>query len=344
MNGFSEYIRNMRIRQVVVIFLLIILFLALVQKLMFMLSAFLGAFVLYILFRRAHKVIVRRYKWKKSYATLFLSTISLIIVSIPLYFIIDFLVKKLQPYVNDPSPITKSIESMNDYINQYVEFSFISPSTISKISGMAQTVIPMILDSGFNLLTNLIMMYFILWFMLNKSFEMERWIKRNSIFTRKQTQHIFNNIKSSVVSNSIGIVILGLIQGITAIIGYFIFGASEPIFWGLITGAASVVPFVGTMLVWTPISILMMANGNVSEGIGLALYGLFIIGGSDNVFRFILQKKLASTHPLITVLGVIGGLSLMGFWGLIYGPLMITLFIILGRIYKEDFMQVNTHH
>ena len=59
------------------------------------------------------------------------------------------------------------------------------------------------------------------------------------------------------------------------------------------------------------------------------------------VMRFILQKKIAQTHPLITVFGVIVGLNLFGFWGLIFGPLMFSLFILLGRIYKKEYLTPN---
>jgi predicted PurR-regulated permease PerM len=58
----------------------------------------------------------------------------------------------------------------------------------------------------------------------------------------------------------------------------------------------------------------------------------------DNVFRFILQKKIADTHPLITVFGVILGLRLFGFWGIVFGPLLISLFFLLANIFKKEYI------
>lgn len=325
------------IRQLAVLVCLLVLALLILNKLMFMLSAFLGAVALYILFRRPHKYLVYRFKWKKLWAGIFLMSASLVLVLIPLYMIGSFLFHKLEPLVNDPAPVLEAMHSINAFINQYVEFSLISPGNLNKITSFAQTALPAILDSGLNLITNLIMMYFILWFMLQRSFEMERWLKINSPFRRRDTISIMNHIKSSVVSNAAGILLLGMIQGIVAMIGYRLFGVNEPILWGLITGACSVVPFVGTMLAYIPLSLLLMAGGQLYAGLGLLIFGFIIIGGCDNVFRFMLQKKLASTHPLITVLGVIAGLSLLGFWGLIYGPMMISLIILLSGIYREEF-------
>ena len=93
------------------------------------------------------------------------------------------------------------------------------------------------------------------------------------------------------------------------------------------------------MLAWIPLAILLLASGQIQAGIGLFVYGFILIGGSDNVFRFILQKKLASTHPLITVLGVIIGLNLMGFWGLIFGPLLLVIAIQLAQFYKAEYIK-----
>lgn len=319
-----------------VLFCILLISFLLISKLLFLLSAFLGAITLYILFRRVHKYLVYRYRLKRLTVTIILMIISLIVILIPLYFIGVFITNKIEPLFMNTDPIVHNLQRINAFINQYIEFSIISPGNIQKLGQIAETVVPSILDSGINLITNLVMMYFFLWFMLNNSFNMERWLKINSPFSRNNTRKVFEHIKSNVLSNAYGIIILGIIQGIIAMIGYLIFGVEEAVLWGLITAAASVIPFVGTMLAWVPLSILLMANGDMFNGIGLFLYGLLIVGSSDNVFRFLLQKKMASTHPIITVLGVIVGLSLFGFWGLIFGPLLISLTLLISKIYKEE--------
>jgi predicted PurR-regulated permease PerM len=95
------------------------------------------------------------------------------------------------------------------------------------------------------------------------------------------------------------------------------------------------------MAAWVPLTILTFANGDTTNGYWMAFWGLIVIGGSDNVFRFVLQKYMADIHPLITVFGVIIGLNMFGFLGLIFGPLLISLFILLGRIYYDEFV---AHH
>lgn len=329
---------NQNLRQVVFLIILCLFFVIISKHLLFMLSAFLGAISLYVILRKPHSKLQRKYKLGTNKSTIILLFLSAILILLPIYFIGNFLANKIIPYFNDPKPIVDALHAINAYINQYVEFSLLSSETLNKLGGIIQTFVPALINYSLNLLSNTVIMYFLLWFMLNKGFEMERWLKINSPFNRKNHRKVVDHIKTSIFSNGIGILILGLIQGIVAIIGYTIFGLDEPVLWGLITGAASVIPFVGTMLVWVPLSILLMATGHLNSGIGLFLFGFLIIGSSDNVFRFILQKKLASTHPIITVLGVIIGLSILGFWGLIFGPLIISLGLLLAHLYKEEFI------
>jgi predicted PurR-regulated permease PerM len=208
---------------------------------------------------------------------------------------------------------------------------------MQKIPGFIADMGGSLISATLSTVTNLIIMYFVLYFMLVKSGEMERWIRQKLPLSNTNTSKLLGEIRSVVVSNTIGIPVLGAVQGIVAMIGYFMFGIQEPILWGVITGIASVIPFVGTMAAWVPLTILSFAHGDTTNGYWLIFWGLIVIGGSDNVFRFVLQKYMADIHPLITVFGVIIGLNMFGFLGLIFGPLLISLFFLLVRIYNDEF-------
>ena len=89
---------------------------------------------------------------------------------------------------------------------------------------------------------------------------------------------------------------------------------------------------------WVPLVVYLLILGRWVDAAGLAAYCSIILINIDNVVRFILQKRLADTHPLITVFGVILGLSLFGFWGIIFGPLLISMFFLLVNIFKEEYL------
>ena len=98
-------------------------------------------------------------------------------------------------------------------------------------------------------------------------------------------------------------------------------------------------PMIGSALIWVPAGIFKLSEGASWQGIAIILYGLLVIGTVDNVFRLVFQKKFADIHPLITILGVIVGLQLFGVPGLIFGPLLISYFILLLKIFNEEFLK-----
>jgi predicted PurR-regulated permease PerM len=105
-------------------------------------------------------------------------------------------------------------------------------------------------------------------------------------------------------------------------------------------------PVVGAALAYVPLALIFFANNEVGRGIFMLIYGFGVIGTVDNVFRFTLAKKIGNIHPLVTVFGVIIGLSIFGFIGLIFGPLLISLFLLLLKIYSNEFIvkQREVHH
>jgi len=140
-------------------------------------------------------------------------------------------------------------------------------------------------------------------------------------------------------SNSVGIPSIAVVQGLAGFLGYWIIGLNEPGFWGVITGFTSFIPVVGTGIVWVPVAGYMFITGHTWQGIFMILYGALVMGMLDNVVRFVLAKKMADVHPIITILGVILGLQYFGFLGLIFGPLLISYFFILLKIYYVEFQR-----
>jgi predicted PurR-regulated permease PerM len=106
-----------------------------------------------------------------------------------------------------------------------------------------------------------------------------------------------------------------------------------------VTCIASMMPVVGATLAYVPVAILLFAGGMTVKGIIMLAYGFGVVSTVDSIFRFWLQKRIGDVHPMITAFGVIIGLSLFGFIGLIFGPILISLFILLIKIYANEFSE-----
>lgn len=109
----------------------------------------------------------------------------------------------------------------------------------------------------------------------------------------------------------------------------------------MLTCFATVIPIVGTALVWIPLALFMALTGSWAPAIGLTLYGTLVVTHVDNVVRFLMQRRMAHTHPLVTIFGVIIGLSLFGFMGVIFGPLLLAMFLYFVNLFKCRYLERN---
>lgn len=141
----------------------------------------------------------------------------------------------------------------------------------------------------------------------------------------------------SVRSNALGIPLVAFFQALIALFGYLIVGIPDPMFWFVITAIGSMIPFVGASLGTIPIAILLFSTGQDWEGYFILIYGYGVVGLTDNILRLYILQRLAKVHPLITLFGVVVGVPLFGFIGLIFGPLLISLFLLILKIYKHEY-------
>jgi predicted PurR-regulated permease PerM len=166
---------------------------------------------------------------------------------------------------------------------------------------------------------------------------MEEYINDFIPLKNKNREILSEETHMMIRANGIGIPLLAFIQGLAGTLGYFIFGINEVGVWGFLTGVASLVPIVGTGIIWVPLTVYLLASGYTWQGIGLGIYSLAILTNIDYVARITLLRKIGNVHPLITIFGIIVGVSMFGFLGLVFGPLLISYFILLVKIYRNEF-------
>ncbi|MBL7710877.1 MAG: AI-2E family transporter [Chitinophagaceae bacterium] len=332
-----------KVRQVLFLASILALGLILYLQMTFMLGAFLGATALYMLLRKMMYKLVYEKHWKKWIAASLLMLLSFIVIVLPFAWIGYILADKITPIIHNPEIITKTADKIQDYLNQRFGMDILSEPNLAKITNAISNLIPKVLSSTANTLVNVVVAYFLLWFLLMNAGNVERWLQRNLPFQPDNRKKVIQEVKESVMSNAVGLPIMGAIQGALAVLGYWMFDAPDPLLWGIVTGICSFIPFVGTMAAWVPIALLSFAAGDTSNGLAQVAWGLIVIGGSDNVFRMILQKRIGNIHPMITVFGVIIGLNMFGFLGLIFGPLLISLFLLLVKIYLNEFVDKSVH-
>lgn len=330
-----------KIRQVLFLVFILALGILILKETIIFLSAFLGAITLYVVCRNFAIKLLINYKWKKWAASLAIVLCCMVGILIPFSWMSTVIVTKLAPLLEDTSTLQAYFVQINTYINQYVDFNLQNMDFMGKLGSLGAGFLKGLLESSMSTVSTFFFMFIILYFLLYDCFKVEQWFRHALPFTTKNTNAVVHELKNMIFSNAVGIPFVSMVQGIVALIGYWIFGVEEFVLMGILTGIASVVPLVGTMIIFIPLMIFMMANGNLYQGIGVGLWGLIVIGSVDNVVRLLLQKKLADVHPMITLFGAIMGLNIFGFFGIIFGPLLISIFLLLVKIYIDEFGRVD---
>ena len=344
----NQVIHQNRIRQI--FFLLIIVFLGILLflELYTFLPALLGAVTLYIVMRKWMFYLTEKRKWKKALTASLLMFLSLIIILLPIAVLINMLSSKITFAIQHSDELTAALKKIVADLETRFDIVIASNENINKLGDFIKGGIPKLLSATFNTLGTIFFMYFILYFMLVNGRKMETNIYEHIPLRDDNAHMLGTEVRNMVLSNAVGIPVIAFLQGIVALIGYLIIGVKEPWFWFVVTCITAMLPVVGAALAYVPLALIFFANNQIGSGIFMLIYGFGVIGTVDNVFRFTLAKKIGNIHPLVTVFGVIVGLSIFGFIGLIFGPLLISLFMLLLKIYSSEFItkqrQVHHHH
>jgi predicted PurR-regulated permease PerM len=300
-------------------------------------SAFLGATIFYIVFRKPLFKLTEKRKWPKPLAILLLMFTSFVILILPVALVSIMLSGKISYLIAHFDEILQLLQAQSDKLSAWIGIDLLNKDTTMKVAGYAANIVPGFLTATLGAVVDIVVLYFLLYFMMANARLMEGFVRKHLPFSDSNDALLLTELKNQTLSNAIGIPILAVLQGICAWLGYIVLGVDEPFFWAVITALMSVIPLVGTTIVWVPLSVMLFVKGQTWQGAVLLLYGTIIITNIDNVFRFVVQKKLGDIHPLITFFGVIIGIGLFGFVGIIFGPLLISYFILLVRIYDNEY-------
>lgn len=192
------------------------------------------------------------------------------------------------------------------------------------------------------LLLNLFIIIFLMFYLFKDGKAIFNKIKELLPFKKAYQERIFNRFSNILYAVIYGQLLIALIQGTLGGIGFFIFGIPSPILWGITMAFFALIPLVGPPVIYLPVALFQIFTGLsqadnslVTKGILLLLYGVFVVSSIDNLLRPKLIGDRAKIHPVLVLLGVVGGLKLFGIVGLVIGPVILAMFMTIVRIYEE---------
>lgn len=301
-------------------------------------GAILGTIVMYTIFRPMFLYIMDKWKLQKNFAAIFIILFSFLVIILPILGVGSMVVSKIVEIQENPQWIQQVIQQISDFAGDKLHQPDLIENVLRNILSSAGNIFTSLLSGAANLLLSISVMYFLLYFVLVDYKQFEAGLFRFAPFRQENALRFGRELRNITYSNVLGQGLISLIQGSLVALGYWYFNFNDPIFWGVISAILSFIPVVGAPMIFVPASIWAIVQGDNFNGIGMLLFGLIFISNIDNVLRLIIAKRVGNIHPIITIIGVIIGIPLFGLMGLVYGPLLLSYFLITVRIYETNKM------
>ena len=341
MNG-QNFIPGEKVKQVFLILIIVALLGMICYHLKLFVPSVLGALTLYVIARKYNFYLQEQRGMKPAWAAMLIMLATLLILILPVYFILDVIIEKVSNASAYVEKVNVFIDKIHDFVMDKVKVDLLSKENVAKLKEQVTKISGGAISGTFNTLTIITSMYFILYFMLEQPRKFENMLKNAAPLKRSNINLIGERMRKMIIANAIGIPVVAIGQGLVALIGYLIFGAPSPVLLFALTFVGSMIPIVGAAIIYVPVCVFMIAEGDTGSGVGLLIYCLVVVGLTDNLLRFTLLKKLENIHPLNTVFGIIMGMNLFGFMGLIFGPILVSLTVLLIQIYNDEFSDDDT--
>lgn len=234
--------------------------------------------------------------------------------------------------------------------SRYVDNLLVNPRYRLQAEKIVRTFTNQVLESSSalifrlpSLILNLFIAFFTSYYLFKDGKALIKKLKRLLPLKLHHQKHVFTQLGQTTHAIIYGSIIIALIQGALGAIGFLIVGLDSPIIWGLVMSVFALVPLVGTTIIWGPAGLLLLANGYISgdtiqmgKGIGLLIYGALVISTIDNILKPKIIGDRTQIHPVLILLGVLGGIKFFGPIGLLAGPLFLALAITFLEIYERE--------
>jgi predicted PurR-regulated permease PerM len=312
------------------------------------------SYIFYPVYSRINKVITN-----KNFSSLLTSILVVLIITLPLFFVINatsrqahemyiFSEQKIAVFKSLTScePIDKPLCKISRYVGNKLKDPQINYyiDTITKDipNTIKEHMLGMLLSLP-TILVNLFVVLFVMFFIFRDGRILLEKIERLTPLKAKHRKKVFKKVSDMTYAVVYGSIIIAVIQGLLGGLGFWVVGLPSPLLWAAVMIFAALIPYVGSSIIWFPAALLLIFDGYQSldtsliiKGILLILYGMFIVGSIDNILKPKLIGDKGGLHPVLVLLGVVGGMKFLGFIGIVVGPIILALLVAFIKIYEEE--------
>jgi predicted PurR-regulated permease PerM len=301
-------------------------------------GSILSALVMYTILRPAFIYLVTHKNMNRSFAALLLLFTSIVVIILPFYALSTMVIQKVNELQNDHIYFKNLLFKFKHLVPVGADAQNLIEEGLKKAGAWVTELFPSLISGALNIVLGLLLMYFLLYFMLVSMEQFEAALIKYAPFRTQNANRFAEEMRNTTYANVLGQGFIALVQGSLVSLSFFVLGYKDPLFWGVITTFISFVPILGPPIIFVPAALMQLADGKDFAGWAMLIFGFVVIINIDNVIRFMIAKKVGNIHPIITVIGVVIGIPLFGILGLVFGPLLLSYFILLIKIYETSAM------
>lgn len=330
----ETYFRKITI--MVILAILIVMAFFLVKPILFaILFGVILAFIFYPIYEGMNKKLNN-----KTISGIFICVLFLVFILLLIWFLTPIMIaQSLKIYYSVQSiDFVKPLQTIFPSILDSAQFSnevgqiissFVRDTTNSFVNYLSQIIL-----NFPTILLQLGMAFFIMFFVLRDRDKLVSYIRSLLPFSKEVETKLFEQTKGITRSILYGQFLMGIIQGLIAGLGFFLFGVPNTLVLTLFACLAGIFPMVGTTIIWVPVAIYFLMKGTILSAIGVTLFGLIAVF-IDNVLKPIFVAHKTSLPSSMVLIGMIGGYFVFGFVGVILGPLILAYLLIVLEIYRN---------
>ncbi len=186
------------------------------------------------------------------------------------------------------------------------------------------------------MMLQMFIIFFVMFYFLIEGHTLVRYCNNILPFKESIRKRFLERFKKIIRGFVQGTLLVGLIQGLSAGIAFYIVGVSQPFILTMLAIVFSIIPLLGAWIIWLPVSLVLIINGSTTAGVGLLIYGSIFVSYIDNFLRPIIVGRIVKMSNVIALLGMLGGLKLFGIVGLVLGPIILDSILIIIEIYRSN--------
>ncbi len=301
-------------------------------------TGLLGALVLYVVFAPLHRTLTR---WMRPGAAAGIAVVlGLVLVLGPGISIVGLVANQAQDMATSVirSPLLARLSQIR--VGPYAVGAQLESVGSQLVSWVGTSAVGLI-GTATRLGIQLTIAFFGLYYLLVSPQGAWRSVRPFIPFSTASAEVLRERFRDVTFSTLVGTGLTAAVQGLLVALGFWATGLSNPPFWGVVTFVLSILPVVGSGMVWGPGAASLAMEGRWGAAIGLAIWGVVAVGNVDSLIRPFVYRRWARIHPFVTIIGAFAGLRYFGLLGLLIGPLAISYFFELIRMYRAEYLEHN---